>query len=256
MDTAWFITNALASLLLPPASLLLIAGFGAAIARRRRRTGFTLMVLAAMLLLALSTSAGSRLLVAPLEQRVLPIADPQDSHAQAIVVLGGGRVADAPEDAGRDQPSPATLVRLRHGARLARLTGLPVMVSGGKPDRDGDSEAVVMARVLREDFGVPVRWLEQTSDNTAENALHAALQLDKEDLQRILLVTDAMHMPRAMRAFAGAGFKVVASPTNFRARRPLDAASFLPKAAELEASSYAIHEWIGLLWYRLRYGFA
>ncbi len=256
MNTGWFITNALASLLLPPASLLLIAGFGAAIARRRRKTGITLMVLSALLLLALSTSAGSRLLVAPLEQRVLPIADPQSSRVQAIVVLGGGREADAPEDAGRDQPSPATLVRLRHGARLARLTGLPLLVSGGKPDRDGDSEAVVMARVLREDFGVPVRWLEQTSDNTAENALHAALQLDKEGMQRILLVTDAMHMPRAMRAFAGAGFYVVPAPTRFRSRRPLDAASFFPRAAELEASSYAIHEWIGLLWYRVRYGFA
>lgn len=256
MNTGWLVTNALASLMLPPASLLLMAGLGAVLARRRTKTGIALMALAALLLLAMSTAAGSRLLVAPLEQRALPIADPKGSRAQAIVVLGGGREADAPEDAGRDQPSPATLARLRHGARLARLTGLPVLVSGGKPDRGGDSEAAVMARVLREDFGVSVRWLEQTSDNTAENALHAALQLDKEGLQRILLVTDAMHMPRAMRAFAGAGFDVVPAPTSFHSRRPLDAMSFFPKAAELGASSYAIHEWIGLLWYRVRYGFA
>ncbi len=254
MNIGWFITQALSSLLLPPMSLLLIAVFGAFVVRRRPRIGATLMALSGVLLLALSTAAGSRWLAEPLERQSLPIADPARSDAQAIVVLGGGRQYDAPEDEGRDQPSLSTLARLRHAARLARLTKLPVLVSGGKPEGNGESEAAVMARVLREDFGVRVHWLEQASDNTAENALHASLQLDKEGVRRILLVSDAMHMPRAVRAFTAAGFDVVPAPTNFRARRPLDVASFVPRASELETSSYAIHEWIGLLWYRVRYG--
>lgn len=256
MSWSWLITNAVAAFLLPPLSLLMLALLGAWLASRRRVAGRALIGIAAILLLALSTQAGSRLLVASLENTSLPLADPLQSGAEAIVVLGGGRLYNAPEDAGRDQPSSATLIRLRHGARLHRLTGLSVLVSGGAPDTTGESEAALMARVMRDDFGVPVRWLEQTSDNTAENARHAAQQLSQADIQRILLVTDAIHMPRAKRAFASAGFDVVVAPTRFLGRRPMDIASLIPKASELENSSYAIHEWIGMIWYRIRYGFA
>jgi len=256
MSWSWLITNAVAAFLLPPLSLLMLALLGAWLASRRRVAGRALIGIAAILLLALSTQAGSRLLVASLENTSLPLADPLQSGAEAIVVLGGGRLYNAPEDAGRDQPSSATLIRLRHGARLHRLTGLPVLVSGGAPDTTGESEAALMARVMRDDFGVPVRWLEQTSDNTAENARHAAQQLSQAGIQRILLVTDAIHMPRAKRAFASAGFDVVVAPTRFLGRRPMDIASLIPKASELENSSYAIHEWIGMIWYRIRYSFA
>lgn len=254
MSISWFFTNALAALLLPPMSLLLLALFGAWLARRFRRVGLGIIVIAAVLLVGLSTSAGSRLLVAPLEQRSLPVADPKASGAQAIVVLGGGRRYFAPEDGQQHQPSEATLVRLRHAARLHRLTKLPLLVSGGAPDGHGESEAEVMARSLKEDFGVPVRWIESTSDNTAQNALHASLMLEKAGISRILLVTDALHMPRSERSFAQAGFSVVPAPTGFLSTRPLDAASFIPSAFFLRNSHYALHEWIGLLWYRLRAG--
>ena len=256
MSISWLITNAVASLLLPPMSLVLLALLGWRVSRRWRKTGAAIVGLAVILLLVLSTQAGSRLLVEPLEARSLPISDPKQSDAQAIVVLGGGRLYDAPEDAGREQPKPSTLMRLRHGARLQRLTGLPILVTGGAPDGPGDSEAAVMARSLKEDFGVKVRWLEEASDNTEQNARLSAALLAQEGIHRILLVTDAMHMPRAQRSFSAAGLDVIAAPTYFRARRPPDASSFIPKARELENSSYAIHEWIGLLWYRIRHGFA
>jgi uncharacterized SAM-binding protein YcdF (DUF218 family) len=253
---SWLITNMVAALLLPPLSLVLLAMLGGWVAYRWRVVGRAVVALAGILLIGLSTQAGSRLLVAPLEGAALPLVDPMQSGAEAIVILGGGRLYNAPEDAGRDQPASATLIRLRHGARLHRLTGLPVLVSGGAPDTISESEAALMARVLREDFNVTVRWQEQTSDNTAENAKHAAQQLAAVGVHRILLVTDAMHMPRAKRAFVAAGFEVVVAPTRFLGRRPIDIASFIPKASELETSSYALHEWIGILWYKIRYGLA
>ena len=256
MSLSWLVTNAVAALLLPPLSLILLALLGGWLAYRWRVVGRSTVALSALLLIGLSTQAGSRLLVAPLERAALPLVDPLQSDAHAIVILGGGRSYNAPEDAGRDQPSSATLMRLRHGARLHRLTGLPVLVSGGAPDTLGESEAALMARTLGEDFGVTVRWQEQTSDNTAENAKHAAQQLAVDGVHRILLVTDAMHMPRAKRAFVTAGFEVVVAPTRFLGRRPIDIASFIPKASELETSSYALHEWIGILWYKIRYGLA
>lgn len=253
MSLSWFLTNLTAALLLPPLSLVLLGLLGWRLSGRFRLTGKALIGLAVLLLLVWSTGAGSRLLVAPLENRSLPITDPRAANAQAIVILGGGRAFAAPEDGGREQPGTQSLARLRHGARLHRLTRLPVLVSGGAPDRGGDSEAAVMARALREDFQIPVRWLEDTSENTAQNAVHAATQLREAGVHRILLVTDAVHMPRAARIFSRTGLTVIAAPTDFRTRAPLSAASLIPGAGPLKDSHYALHEWLGMLWYWLRY---
>lgn len=253
MSISWFITNLLAAFLLPPLSLVMLGLLGWRLSKRFRFMGNAVTMTAIVLLLVLSTSAGSRLLVAPLENRSLPVPNPSTVDAQAIVILGGGRSFAAPEDGDRDQVGAQTLVRLRHGARLHRLTQLPVLVSGGAPDRGGASEALVMARALREDFQVPVRWIEDTSENTAQNATHAAKQLREAGIYRVLLVTDAIHMPRAMQIFSKTGLSVIAAPTGFRSRAPLSAAAFIPGASQLQSSHYGLHEWIGLLWYRLRY---
>ena len=254
MSLSWLITNALASFLLPPMSLVLLGLIGWILQRRFRKLGVTLVVLSVLLLIALSTSAGSRLLVKPLEDRYVPVPDARGSGAQAIVVLGGGRDMLSPEDADRDRPSGETLMRLRHGARLHRQTGLPVLVSGGNPEGRGESEAEVMARSLDEDFRVKARWIEDRSDNTAQNALHPALMLKEAGVQRILLVTDPIHMRRAEQIFLRTGLEVVPAPTAFRKRAPLTLASYIPKAEHLKDSHYALHERIGWVWYRLRYG--
>ncbi len=254
MSLSWLITNAVASFLLPPMSLVLLGLIGALLLRRHRKTGVTLVTLAVLLLLGLSTSAGSRLLVKPLEDRYVPVPDPKASGARAIVVLGGGRDILSPEDADRDRPSTDTLMRLRHGARLHRQTGLPLLVSGGNPDGQGESEAVVMARSLDEDFRVKTRWIEDSSDNTAQNASHSAAMLKQAGVHRILLVTDAIHMQRAEQIFLRAGLEVVPAPTAFRKRGPLTPASYIPNAGALKDSHYALHEWIGAVWYRFRYG--
>ena len=108
---------------------------------------------------------------------------------------------------GRDLVGPVTLMRLRAAARLHRETGLPVLVSGGAPDGPGESEARLMARSLKEDFGITARWLEEQSTNTAGNAILSAPLLHEANVRRILLVTDAVHMPRARWAFERVGLE-------------------------------------------------
>ncbi len=254
MSMSWLITNLIASFLLPPMSLLVLGVAGLLLARRRRKLGLFVTVLSVLLLVGLSTPAGSGLLVKPLEASFIPVPDPKGSAAQAIVVLGGGRDILSPEDADRDRPSMASLMRLRHGARLQRQTGLPLLVSGGNPDGRGESEGVVMARSLDEDFRVKVRWVEDTSENTAQNARFAAVMLREAGVRRILLVTDAIHMKRAQQMFLRTGLEVVPAPTGFKKLGPVSIASFIPSAGALADSHYAIHEAIGLVWYRLRYG--
>ena len=253
MSISWFFTNLLAALLLPPLSLVILGSLGWWLSKRFRFTGNAIIITSVALLLALSTGAGSRLLVAPLENRSLPVPNPKMVDAKAIVILGGGRSFAAPEDGNRDQPGSQTLARLRHGARLHRLTGLPVLVSGGAPDRGGESEAAVMARALREDFQIPVRWIEDTSENTAQNAAHAATMLREAGIDRVLLVTDAIHMSRAMQVFSRTDLSLVRAPTDFVSRKTLSVEDFIPNPRFLRHSHYALHEWIGLVWYQLRY---
>jgi uncharacterized SAM-binding protein YcdF (DUF218 family) len=254
MNGGWIATNAVSALLLPPLNLVIPAVVGLLLRRRWPRTGLTLGLASLALLLVFSTRAGAYLLLRPLENLTAPLTQEATAGAQAIVVLGGGRISASPEEGGHDSVNPQTLARLRYAARLQRTTGLPLLVSGGKPDGAAESEAQLMARSLRDDFAVPVRWLEQDSDNTAENAFYSKRQLQHDGVTRVLLVTDAMHMPRAQAIFERAGMDAVAAPTRFLRDERFSAIYFVPDGEGLKRSHYALHEWLGLLWYRLRHG--
>lgn len=242
-------------LILPPSSLFVLMLIGLLISRRFPLGGRVLTWGAIVTLFVLSTGAGARLFVAPLERLTVPLQALHNTGAQAIVVLAAGRVRNAPEYDGQDIPDYIALARLRYAARLQRATRLPVLVTGGNGVEDGASwsKADAMAAALREDFGVPVKWVEGKSRNTAENAAFSAAVLRPESVHRVLLVTDAMHMPRARTAFQRAGFDVVAAPTLFFSYPPLSASSWLPSAEGLRLSWYAIYELFGIAWYRLRY---
>ncbi len=170
------------------------------------------------------------------------------------MVLGAGAVEHAPEYGGLDVPDAVALVRLQYGAHLQHATLLPLMVSGGNASvkRRVQAKGVVMARTLRDDFRTPVTWVEDGSEDTAQNASRSAAILKGAGIARILLVTHAMHMPRAREAFRRHGIDVVDAPTLFYSRARWSPYMLLPSASGLYRSYYAMHEWIGIGWYRLR----
>lgn len=244
MSLLYLLKNLLGSLLLPPGNGLLL--LATALFWRRRR-GW-LVLAGGLLLFVQSLPIVAFGLMGTLEQRAgLPAAAP--AGAQAIVVLGSGLISAAPEYGG-DFATERTLVRVRHGAQLARRWGLPVLVSGGRPVDAGRSEAAVMAEMLTGEFGVPVRWQEDGSMDTADNARLSAAILQPAGIRRIVLVTQAFHMPRAVMLFEAAGFEVVPAPTHFVSTRdgPLIVFDFVPRASSLQTSYYALHEWLGLVW--------
>jgi uncharacterized SAM-binding protein YcdF (DUF218 family) len=247
-------------LILPPANLFLVIAIGLIIWRRWPRAGKTVAGAGLAALAFLSTSMGAGFFVAPLEAMTAPLLAPERSGAQAIVVLAAGRMERAPEYGNREIPDYIALARLRYAAHLQRRTGLPVLVSGGNGSTVTDPNAVdyvgskadAMAMALREDFGVPVRWIERDSSDTADNARFSAALLRADGVHRILLVTDAMHMPRARTAFERAGLDVVSAPTMFFSAQGLPLGAWVPSAEGMRRSWYAIYELIGIGWYRLR----
>lgn len=241
------------TLVLPPLSLFLLYGAGWMLRRRRPRLGRMMSGGAIALLVVLCTNAGAWLLLRPLENLDPPLASA--NGAEAIVVLSAGRLENSPEYGGRDIPDYVALARARYAAKLQRETRLPLLVAGGRERVSGQGEALAngMARVLQEDFLVPVSWVEDKSANTAENAAFSAAILKRAGVRRILLVTDAMHMHRARMAFSHEGMEVIGAPTMFFSRDRWSWLDFLPGAEGLRRSRYAIHEWLGLAWYELQY---
>ena len=248
-------------LILPPANLFLLILVGLLVWRRWPRAGRIVAGTGLAALAFLSTNVGASFLVRPVEAMTAPLLAPERAGAQAIVVLAAGRLRRAPEYGGRDIPDYLALARLRYAAHLQRRTGLPVLVSGGtgikglRSGAPGPAYALAdaMAAALHEDFGVPVRWLESRSRDTAENAACSAEMLHKDGVRRILLVTDAMHMPRARLAFERAGLEVVSAPTMFFSDQARSPGAWIPSAEGMRRSWYATYELLGIAWYRLRF---
>ncbi len=176
---------------------------------------------------------------------------PSDGPPGAIVVLSADAqrsgVLGVPDTVGQ-----LTLQRLAEAARQWRRRGLPILVSGGGPR--GASLAVLMSRVLQEDFRVPVQWLEERSQNTFENALYSAEILRGAGIQAALVIAHPWDMARALWSFRAVGYPVIPSPTPAGASSSLSIAAFLPQVPALLESYDALHELIGLAWYRVRYG--
>ena len=234
----------LTALVLPPAGPLLLAALGLLLIRRRPRLGRTLAWSGLVLLWLLATPAVTKPMLAAIED--IPPLDPaRAKSAQAIVVLGGGSYFAAPEYGG-DTVSRWSLERIRHAARLQRETGLPLLVTGGAP-LGGVAEGRSMQAALEKDFGVKVRWVEEASADTRENARLSAPLLREAGIRRVLLVTHAWHMQRALGEFSAAGLEAVAAPTGYETTGPLTALDILPGPGGLWAGRIALNEWLGRL---------
>lgn len=201
-------------------------------------------VLALLLVLGMPLTAG--LMLASLD----PGPDAPMGPPQAIVILSGD-VRRLPDPDVLD-PGPLTLERLRAGAQAHRRTGLPILVSGGlmPPGRMPLAEA--MAISLAEDFRVPVRWREEASRNTWENAQMSAALLREAGVERILLVTHAWHMRRSLLVFRHFGMEVTAAPVRPLRRPRGGLGDFIPQPSGWQESNHALHEWIGIAFYSLR----
>jgi uncharacterized SAM-binding protein YcdF (DUF218 family) len=243
IDPYW-LKAVLKQLVLPPTGPLLVAAFGLALVRSHPRFGRVLAFAGILSLLLLSMPVVSNLL----RQGVggSPVLDLERAKsAQAIVILGGGIRPDAPEYDG-DTLGHLTLERVRYGARVARLTGLPLLVTGGAAT-GGEPEARLMRQSLEREFGVDVNWAEDQSRNTRENAIRSAAILQAQGIHRVVLVAHDFDMRRATAEFAAAGIDTIAAPTGTPRYGVADWRDFLPSVPGLEGSYYALYEILGNL---------
>lgn len=249
----FLVVKVLGNLIVPPGGVIVLGVLGLMLLPfARRLAGFLLLVMVVSLY-TLSTGSVAGMLERGLYEHPALAPDAEVPAAGAIVVLGAGSYRDPPEYEGADTVGRFTLERLRYAAWLHRRSGLPLLVTGGRTFPGTPAEAGAMALSLKDDFGIGVRFVEDRSRNTADNAVNSAQMLADAGIDRILLVTHALHMTRAVGAFEGQGLEVVAAPTGMSNGPAIGAASWLPTASAFARSSAAVHEYIGLAWYRLRF---
>lgn len=249
----------LTALLLPPVPFIVLALWGAVLLWGRRMSGWLLMLLAvAGLWLGASAGVGQALM--PLVLRTPPALGPSQQEALAeqargrrdlaIVVLGGGREVFAPEY-GVSSLSAMSLERLRYGVWLGRVTGIPVAFSGGVgwAQADGLAEAQIAARIAAAEFGRPLKWAEDRSRDTRENALRSVTLLEAAGIREIVLVSHAWHLPRAVRAFEDAArgrIRIVPAPIGLASRVDRQVLLWLPSAEGHAIVRQVLRERIGL----------
>jgi uncharacterized SAM-binding protein YcdF (DUF218 family) len=262
-DRIMFALKKLLSAVVQPCSLLLtvmILGLVLLFFTKKQRLAKALLTAGLALLALLSLGPVARALVRPLERTCPPLLAeatqavstmPDGSPAPRwVVVLGGGK-SERRSMAPIHQLFEASLVRLAEGIRLQRL--LPeskLVLSGGSYDaRTTEAEVLAAAGAS---LGAPQdrMVLESQSWDTIDEvrALHALLGQD-----RFVLVTSAMHMPRAMAMFKKAGMNPIAAPTDYLASDEVsDMLGLFPRAEAGWMIERALHEYLGLFWARIR----
>jgi uncharacterized SAM-binding protein YcdF (DUF218 family) len=250
----------IAALLLPPVPFLLLTLIGARLLLPRRGLGWALILLS-VVLLWLSTCAGAargltQLMLQP--PAALSFDRVRELHAEAaahkplaIVVLGAGAENFAPEY-GVSNLREQSLERLRYGLWLGRETGAPIAYSGGVGwgQADGTPEARVAGKIAADDFGRPLKWLEEDSHDTHENATRTMALLKPAGIDHILLVTHGYHMPRALRDFsdaAGPGVQIEAAPMGLAKKFASSTLDWMPSNDGFMQMRLVLREIVGKL---------
>lgn len=218
-------------------------------AQRAGRYRWALLALVVWAWLA-ATPVVAHVLAGWLEAAARPPGHANGSHANApIVVLASGDAFERSlpglqlDAASMRRTLCATAVHGESGGRL--------VFAGRAFPGESPPVAARMAR-LSERLGVAAGAItvEGASLNTYENLRNVRAMLP--DSERIRLVTSAIHMRRALAAAEAVGFDAIPVPCDFRARDDLAWHAWLPAAAPPELLAWALHEWVGWLWYVLR----
>jgi uncharacterized SAM-binding protein YcdF (DUF218 family) len=236
--------------LVPPTGLILLSALAAWLTLWHPRLGVATAIIATSLLSLAALPFVAAHMLEDVEIRTA--AKPDFSAAQAIVVLGGGvhrgDGAKVPDTLGA-----WSLERLYFTQQAYRQLNLKVAVSGGRAMGAHVSEASLMKAVLEGNFGVPVTWVDDRSRSTYENALYTAQLLRTDNVATVVLVTNAWHMKRALWSFEHVGLHAIPWPAPLTYDESDRIDDYLPQTGALESSYHALHEAIGLAYYRLRY---
>jgi len=250
----FFLKKLATPFILPPGIFVmaLISSGVLLIFARRRKTGIFNLALG-LLMWIFCTIPFSNYLIGGLESE---FDVSQDVTGDCIILLGGGIIDRVPDFSGSGTPTDRMLARIVTAVRVQKKLDVPIIVSGGRIYQNVNSEAQI-ARRFMVDLGVAERQIitEENARDTYENAKYTKEICLKENYHKPILITSAFHMKRALLSFKKVGLDVIPYPAGFRTKNVQGVTWFgyLPRSGGLEATSDALHEYLGILFYMLVY---
>ena len=168
---------------------------------------------------------------------------------RAMIVLSAGIDPDELGTPAMERLSDAALDRCIGAARIYRTYGFGHVILSGRDPALAPAELVGGMADLMEALGVPREkiLLETEALDTRENALFSARVVRDLQATRVVVVTSALHMPRAVRWFERAGLRVIPAPVRFDPPAPASLETLIPSATALARSRRVVHEVIGRL---------
>lgn len=190
------------------------------------------------------------------ERTFLPMPPAKHPQVDVIIVLGGTLSPPLPPRESFDLSGATD--RVRYGARLYLADKADsILLAGGEvfPQQGVEVESFYMAKLLQE-WGVPTSAIlvEGRSRNTYENALYSKEIMVDNGFKKALLVTSALHMPRALAVFRSAGIDAIAAPTDYNivsGNQPR-VLNWLPTLGAMGTFTDVYREHLGILAYRYR----
>lgn len=250
----FFVLSKVAQIVTVPSNLLMIIAVAGVVllATPWRKCGLRLLVASTLVTLAIWLLPIGTALTVPLELRFPPWTPAQNAPPPTGMIVLGGVINPHLSAAHNEISLNGSAERLTSAVMLAReYPNARIVFSGGNPQLIGGRPEATFARRLFEQLGIPRDRveIEAQSRNTAEEAIYCKRLIAPKPGERWLLITTAMHMPRAVGVFRQVGFPVVPYPVDYRLA---DQASLLtPRAGGMGITDAAVHEWIGLLAYWL-----
>ena len=208
------------------------------------------LILSVGWLFLISYSPVPDVLLYKLESKI-PTLHTTPAHVKYIYVLGGGHHTDEDHPI-TSQVVETSVVRLAEGIRHYRqLKGKAKIIVSGYHGLYDETEHAVMQKRLATSLGIDEKdmILHLGTKDTQEEAQAGKKLLG---MKPFILVTSASHMPRALNFFKQEGLRPIPAPTNHLANKKNVNYTDFFSATALKKSHILFHEYLGLLWQKLK----
>lgn len=225
--------------------LLFVAGCVLFFAKRLRKAARYLLYGAVVFYLVFATGPVSFWLLGKLEYKYPYLKDTTALRDVEYIVVLAAYADDDQNLPLSSRVNGSAAFRLMEAVKIHREIPESKIIISGSERVAGVMKEVLVSLGMNETFIL--------TDNGASNTSGSAQNVRKMvGEKRVVLVTSAGHMPRSMMVFRKAGMEPIPAPTDYLTFKNYMAISYLPSPLHLQNSDLAVHEYVGILWYRLR----
>lgn len=210
-----------------------------------KKISTVLFIMAVSIYFVLGSGPVSQLLLSSLEYEY-PVYEPSDYNRKTIstIVVLTGTAEAKPNTPLSSHLNKSSAYRALEARRIYLLhPDSKILISGL-----GSTPDILKSVMLSMDIPESNITVENKSATTYESANNLGQFLNDKTF---ILVTSAGHMPRSMATFESQGMKPVPAPTEFMTKKNIFAAQYLPIPRHIIYSELAIHEYLGIFWYRI-----